>query len=33
MVKYKIKTGQKVVFMQEKMEEVKRRQASCESRQ
>jgi len=31
MGKYKRKTGQKVVFMQEKMEEVKKRQASSES--
>jgi len=30
---YKRKTGQKIVFMREKMEEVKRRQASSENRQ
>ena len=31
MGKYKRKRGQKVVFMQEKMKQVKRRQASSES--
>jgi len=33
MGKYKRKTGQKVVFIQEKMEEVKRRHTSSESQQ